>query len=135
MVDYGEWTRGVADQLLDQQMAALLGIPALVSIQEANVAMPADDRLWEAHDAIAWDQAVQDIRAEGGSIEIPFLPTFAAVLQGVADLSRVSPFSRSIIAHTAYRFSHDAHLLQAALVAGGQEDGLNLEEYSAVLEG
>lgn len=116
-------------------MATLLGIPALTSIQEAKVAMPADDRLWEAPDAVAWDLAVQEIQAEGGQLEIPFLPTFAGVLQGHGDLARVSPFGRAIISHTAYRLSHDAHLLQAALSPGDSEDGHNLEEYTGLLEG
>lgn len=114
-------------------MAALLNLPALTSIQEARVALPSDDRLWDATDAVMWDQAVQDVRAEHGSIEVLFLPTFQQVLQGSCDLSRVSAFGRAIISHTAYRLSHDAYLLQTALSPA--EDGLNLEMYKGLLDG
>ena len=84
-------------------MAALLDCPAVTSIAEAKVSLPSDERLWDAPDAQSWEKVLQDIRQEGGQLEVPFIPLLNQVLNGKADLHRVSPFARSIIAHTVYR--------------------------------
>jgi hypothetical protein len=90
-------------QLLDQQSSSLLDTPAVTSISEARVSLPSDERLWDAPDARSWEKVLQEIRNEGGQLEVPFLPMLRAVLNGESELSRASPFSRSIIAHTVYR--------------------------------
>ena len=84
-------------------MLSVLDCPAVTSISEARVSLPSDERLWDAPDARAWEKVLQEIRSEGGQLEVPFLPLLHSVLDGGTDVSRVSPFARSILAHTIYR--------------------------------
>lgn len=87
-------------QLLDAQISALLGIPAIASVSEAGVQLPSDEPPWEAADALSWWKAMQNVR--GPDYGLPFM----SVLSGVLDGRHVSTsdFGRSILGHTLYRY-------------------------------
>ena len=86
------------------------------------MSLPSDERLWDAPDARSWEKVLQEIRAEGGQLEVPFLPMLHSVLNGGSDLGKASPFARAIVAHTVYRLvcvSRVEHLLRGPADALG----------------
>ncbi|KAI9634952.1 fungal-specific transcription factor domain-containing protein [Dioszegia hungarica] len=88
--------------LLDAQMAALLGIPAIASVNEAGVQLPCDDRLWDAPDAASWWTAMQEVQASGVNHDLPFLTVFRGIFTGQSEVIGTSDFGRSIVSHSMY---------------------------------
>jgi hypothetical protein len=85
-------------------MAALLGIPAIASVNEAGVQLPCDDRLWDAPDAASWWAAMQEVQASGVNHDLPFLSVFRGIFAGQSEMIGTSDFGRSIVSHSMYRY-------------------------------
>lgn len=124
-------------QLLDAQMAALLGIPAIAAVNEAGVILPCHERLWEASDAQSWWKLKQEVTASGLEQDAPFASILKGVMAGRSDLQGVSDFGRAVIAHSLYRYvcslsfrltrrlSHDTSLVKNVLAF--EEAGVDLD--------
>lgn len=91
----------LSNQLLDAQISALLGVPAIASGNEADVSLPCNEKLWGAEDAVSWWEVLQ---AESRpSDTLSFSAELKAVFAGRAVRPNTSDFGWAIISHTMYR--------------------------------
>lgn len=79
-------------------MAALLGHPCMMSINEVTVPLPGVDDAWNAPSAREWAKVAS-------SPEVASTPTFQATLSNLLKGSDVQlpDYANSIVSHTFYR--------------------------------
>jgi hypothetical protein len=114
-------------------MAALLGHPCMMSINEVTVPLPGNDMAWNAPSAREWAKLDPEVSSS------PFQTVLSDLLKG-GDI-RLPDFANSIISHTCYRYVHhtsaclnhrflmDAYLLSHALSSDEEDADGTLTSY------
>lgn len=82
-------------------MAALLGHPCMMSINEVTTPLPGNDVTWNAPSAREWAKLDPEVST------LPFQNVLSDLLKGAS--VQLPDFANSIVSHTFYRYVYIRH--------------------------